>query len=129
MRPSNGSRTVQDVRPVPPPLREDPLREHYATHVGGVAVTERFVYVAYCDNCPEGSRQPRPGGKNWWERGEPHLVQAYTWDGQFVGEVNLDRRITAIAVAPSDSLLYASVEDPYPMIGEWVLPASFRAKR
>lgn len=86
------------------------------THVNGQDATTRYVYSVYC-GCTSAQR-------NKGRRGM--IVRVFDWDGKFVGDVQLDRHVTAIAVTPNDSLLYGAMQDPAPMIGKWILPASLR---
>lgn len=53
----------------------------------------------------------------------PELVHVFTWDGDFLGEIALDRGVHAIEVSPDDRKLWGAIEDPLPRIGEWQLPA------
>lgn len=49
-------------------------------------------------------------------------VQVYTWDGEHVRTLYLDRSAQAITVDASDSWLYASGPEPAPWIGRFRLP-------
>lgn len=81
-----------------------------------IDATDRYVYTLFC-GCQD--RENRM----------PSLLHVYRWNGDFVAEIALDREVTSFAVAPDDTLLYASVRDPYPAVGEWRLPERLRAAR
>jgi hypothetical protein len=75
----------------------------------GAYATERYVYALFC-GCRLGEDVP------------PSRVHVFRWNGDFVGEVTLDRPVLEIAVSPDDATLYAGIEEPYPGVGEWKLP-------
>ena len=102
------------VAPLPQPEGQDRLP---ITHDAGITASDRYVYVNYCDDCREG----------YWPLGvKPRLVHIYTLNGEFVAELMFDRQLSCIAVTADDSLLYAGVFEPHPMIAEWNLPAFLR---
>jgi hypothetical protein len=76
----------------------------------GAASTERFVYALFC-GCRLGEDAP------------PSRVQIFTWQGDLVHDLALDRAVMAIAVSPDDRTLYGAVEEPSAGVGEWMLPA------
>lgn len=81
---------------------------------GYVAITanESYVYGLFCE-CKLGDNEPPP----------PYL-HVYDWEGNFVGEWQFDVTVRIITVEPSDpSRLVAVVEDPYPQIAEFRVPA------
>ena len=49
-------------------------------------------------------------------------VQVYTWDGEYVKTLHLDRRVEAIAIDDSDTWLYAAGLEPSPWVGRFRLP-------
>jgi hypothetical protein len=81
-----------------------------------VDATNRYIYALFC-----GCRRD--------EDEMPSRLHVYRWNGDFVAEIALGQSVLAIAVAPDDSLLYASTMEPYPAVGEWVLPANLRKNR
>lgn len=78
-----------------------------------VAATRRHVYVAFCGcvHLPQAEKYPYP-----------RQIQVYSWDGQFVGQLDLDQQVSKIAVPEGDSVLYASYRTPVPWLGKWELP-------
>ncbi len=77
-----------------------------------VTASQRYVYVAFC-----GCRSRDMDVHN-----EPHIVHVYSWAGEFVTEIQLDRAIGDIEVSPDDSRLYAIIFDPFPAIAVYALP-------
>ncbi|HEX7051317.1 MAG TPA: hypothetical protein VF188_14015 [Longimicrobiales bacterium] len=75
-----------------------------------VDASDTYIYALFCGAC---SREDRL----------PNVVHVFTWDGVFVGELELDRRVKTIAVAPDDSLLFGAVEEPVPQVGIWEIPS------
>jgi hypothetical protein len=73
------------------------------------AGTTRYIYAVYC-GCLMGEVNP------------PAMVHVFTWDGAFVGELQLDRPIAQIAVSGNDSLLFGGSPGPEPKVVEWKLP-------
>lgn len=49
-------------------------------------------------------------------------MQVFTWDGEFVKSLHLDRAAEAIAVDESDTWLYASGSEPSPWLARFRLP-------
>jgi len=84
-----------------------------------VAASQRYVYVAFC-----GCRLRELLAHN-----EPHIVHVYSWAGEFVTEIQLDRAIGDIEVSPDDSRLYAIIFDPFPAIAVYALPGFPHAGR
>ena len=82
----------------------------------GLDATSKFVYALFC-GCTNEERDRRL---------KPNLLHVYRWDGEFVAELRFDRPVIDIAVSSDDSLLFAAFEDPYPWVGEWVLPSVLR---
>jgi hypothetical protein len=82
----------------------------------GVQATNRYVYAAYC-GCKEADDRDQRSRR----------VHVFRWNGDFVSEIQLDRRVTAFAVSEDDAVLYASITEPHPAVGEWRLPAGLRA--
>jgi TolB-like 6-blade propeller-like len=78
-----------------------------------VKATDRYVYALFC-GCRLGRERP------------PSRLHLFRWNGDFVREIALDRAVTAFAVSPDDAAVYGGVEEPYPAIGEWRLPAELR---
>jgi TolB-like 6-blade propeller-like len=75
-----------------------------------VRTTDRFVYALFC-GCREADDPDQRSRR----------LHVFRWNGDFVAEVQLDRRVTAFTVAGDDSVLYAFVTEPYPAVGEWRL--------
>jgi hypothetical protein len=73
--------------------------------------TERYVYALFC-GCREGAL--------------PTRVHVFRWNGEFVGELAVDRPMLAFTVSPDDSHLYGAFEEPFSGIGEWPLPELLR---
>jgi hypothetical protein len=76
-----------------------------------VTASQRYVYVAYC-----GCR-----ARDMDKHNEPHIVHVYSWAGEFVTEIQLDRAIGDIEVSPDDSRFYAIIFDPFPAIAVYAL--------
>lgn len=77
-----------------------------------IRATERYVYAAFC-GCPEMKGEEQV----------PDRLHIFRWNGDFVAEVGLDRKIFEFNVTEDDQVLYASVSEPYPFVGEWRMPA------
>jgi hypothetical protein len=77
------------------------------------AATNRYVYALFC-GCKD--RENRL----------PDQVHVFNWSGDLVAELKLDRPVLELAVAPDDSRLYAAVMEPFPVVGEWDVPARLR---
>lgn len=78
-----------------------------------VRATDRYVYALFC-------------GCRLDEQRLPDRVHVFRWNGDLVGELALDRPVMALAVSADDERLYGAIEEPYPTIGEWTLPAELR---
>ena len=77
-----------------------------------LAATRRYLYGLFS------------GGKVM-EEGTPwatNEVQVYTWDGEYVRTLYLDRTVHALTVDASDTWLYASGAEPGPWVGRFRLP-------
>jgi len=98
----------------PPPRLEKGVdwAVRYDVHTNGQSATSRYVYSMFC-GC---SMQDRARGRR------ARTVRIFDWRGRHVGDVGLDRYVSAIAVSANDSILYGAVQDPFPLIGEWELP-------
>jgi hypothetical protein len=81
----------------------------------GIQATGRYIYAAFC-GCREAEDRDQRSQR----------VHVFRWNGDFVSEIQLDRRMTAFAVSPDDAFLYGAVTEPYPAVAEWKLPATFR---
>lgn len=81
----------------------------------GIDATHEHVFALFCGAC-NASRMPR-------------RIHVFTWEGEFVTELVLDRSVESIAVSPDGVTLYGSVEDPYSTIASWRLPVSFHQTR
>lgn len=81
----------------------------------GIQATSRYVYAMFC-GCREADDPDQRSQR----------VHVFRWNGDFVSEIQLDRRVTAFAVSPDDSFLYGSITEPHPAVGEWRLPAALR---
>lgn len=102
----------------PPTLGQG--QAEFEAHANGQSATERFVYSVFCGCDPRGRRASDRG----------HVIRVYDWNGNRVADYRLDRYVSTIAVSPNDSILYGAVEDPVPLIGEWILPrAHLNARR
>ncbi|WP_419161130.1 hypothetical protein [Candidatus Palauibacter sp.] len=51
-----------------------------------------------------------------------HEVQVFTWEGEYVKTLYLDRTAQTIAVDASDAWLYASGPEPSPWVARFRLP-------
>jgi hypothetical protein len=99
-----------------PPLRtaridgqrryERPLPVTY----GRGAATARFVYLTYC-GCTT-AQQPQIY----------RYVHVYDWEGMFITSLDLGAPSWAIEVSADDDVLYAVIEDLYPLIVTFGLP-------
>ncbi|MYE34667.1 MAG: hypothetical protein F4X23_07415 [Gemmatimonadales bacterium] len=77
-----------------------------------LVATERRVYGLF-------------SGRSVAEPGTPWAttqVQLYSWDGAYLGTLQLGRAAEAITVDASDTWLYASGPDPEPWVGRFRLP-------
>jgi hypothetical protein len=83
----------------------------------GIQATRRYVYAMFC-GCREADDRDQRSQR----------VHIFRWNGDFVSEIQLDRRVTAFAVSPDDAFLYASITEPHPAVGEWRLPAVLQAR-
>jgi hypothetical protein len=107
-RPTSAKYTVSDDR-----FFWDPKGQMAYT---GIYATRRYVYAMFC-GCREADDRDQRSQR----------VHVFRWNGNFVSEIQLDRRVTAFAVSPDDAFLYASITEPHPAVGEWELPAVLRA--
>lgn len=87
--------------------------EHEMAYVRAAA-TDRYIYGLFCACAFDPEINARP---------LPRRVHVFDWNGRFIFELVLDRRVVSIAVAPEDSLLWGYMEEPVPLIGEWRLPS------
>lgn len=74
--------------------------------------TGRYVYGLF-----SGNRVMQEGTP--WATKE---VQVYTWEGEYVKTLYLDRGVQAVTVDASDTWLYASGAEPSPWVGRFRLP-------
>jgi hypothetical protein len=72
--------------------------------------TDRYLYALFC-GC-RADDEPREA-----------RVQVFRWNGDFVTELVLDHPVIELAVTPDDRVLYGALEEPFPGVGEWALPA------
>lgn len=107
-RPTSAKYTVSGTR-----FHWDPQGQMAYT---GIHSTRRYVYVMFC-GCREADDRDQRSQR----------VHVFRWNGDFVSEIQLDRRVTAFAVSPDDAFLYAAITEPHPAVGEWELPAVLRA--
>ena len=77
-----------------------------------LAATGRYLYGVFSGRLLD---EERPA---WLTR----EVQVYTWDGEYVKTLHLDRRVEAIAIDDSDTWLYAAGLEPSPWVGRFRLP-------
>lgn len=77
----------------------------------GIQATSRYVYAMFC-GCREADDPDQRSQR----------VHVFQWNGDFVSEIVLDRRVTAFAVSPDDRILYGSITEPHPAVGEWKMP-------
>ncbi len=77
-----------------------------------LAVTGRYLYGVFSGRLLD---EDPPA---WLSR----EVQVYTWDGEYVKTLHLDRRVEAIAIDDSDIWLYAAGLEPSPWVGRFRLP-------
>lgn len=80
-----------------------------------VRATDRHIYALFC-GCREADDRDQRSQR----------VHVFRWNGDFVAEIQLDRRVTAFAVSPDDAVLYAAITEPHPAVGEWHLPLALR---
>lgn len=108
--------TSEGPLPAPPPTADTPpWRMVYR----GLAATERFIYAIHIYDERSNHSNIRLG---------PSRVHVFTWSGEFVTELAVDRELTAIVVSPDDALLYGGVTEPFPLVAEWRLPEHLRAQ-
>lgn len=114
-------RPTISVRPAgeltPPALGHG--KADFEAHSPAQSATERFVYALYCGCDPRRGR----------DHEKDYVIRVYDWRGNHVVDDKLDRYVGAIAVSPDDSILYGAIEDPAPMVAEWILPATLRNRR
>ncbi len=77
-----------------------------------LAATSRYLYGVFSGSGSD--HDPT----SWLSR----EVQVYTWDGEYVKTLHLDRRVEAIAIDDSDTWLYAAGLEPSPWVGRFRLP-------
>jgi hypothetical protein len=109
-RPTEAKYQVRDKR-----FFWDPQGEMAYTDV---RATDRYIYALFC-GCKEADDSDQRSQR----------VHVFRWNGDFVTELQLDRRVTVFAVPNDDSVLYAAVSEPYPAVGEWRLPSFLAAGR
>lgn len=85
---------------------DDDNQKAYVGAHGG----EHHLFALFC-GCHNGE-EPRPD-----------RIHVFTWDGDFVGELALDRPVFAFTVSPDERMLYGATMEPFPAVGEWELPA------
>lgn len=83
-----------------------------------IRATDRYIYALFC-GCREADDPDQRSQR----------VHVFRWNGDFVSELQLDRRVTAFTVSHDDSVLYAFVTEPHPAIGEWRLPVALQPGR
>ena len=81
----------------------------------GIDATDQYVFAAFC-GCPVVTGEELP-----------QRLHVFRWNGDFVGEVALERPLAAFSVSPDGSRLYGAFLEPYPAIGEWALPSAFHS--
>ena len=81
-----------------------------------IAASNDYVYALFC-GCTH--RALRDGQF-------PTRIHVFTWNGRFVGELVLDKGITALAVSDNDESIWGAFQDPVPLIGEWQIPEWLR---
>ena len=79
-----------------------------------IDATDRFVYALF-------------NGSYKGDKQLPYRIHVFSWNGDFVMELGVDRQTYRIAVLPNDSVVYGAVQEPYPAVVEWELPASLLA--
>jgi hypothetical protein len=83
-----------------------------------VTASRDYVFALFCE-CALGS-------ENVPTR---RLVHAWTWEGDFVGEYHLRAQgVRTIAASEDGTSLFGSVEEPFPQIALWELPAELRSQ-
>jgi hypothetical protein len=75
-----------------------------------VAASNCHIYALFCGACRQEGRLPS-------------IVHQWTWDGDFVGQIILDREVQNIAVAPNDRMLLGALDYPIPAVGLWHIHA------
>lgn len=112
--------SVQGPRPTTPRYRHrdnlffyDEAAEMAYT---SLRATDRYVYALFCGTDGK-TKAPQLGNR----------VHVFRWNGDFVAELQLDQPVLEFAVSDDDRTLYASTVDPYPVVGEWRLPAELAA--
>jgi len=80
-----------------------------------VAASDRYVFALHAGP---------PGAKPL--EYQPSKVHVFTWRGQFVRELALDRPVFGLTLAPDGRTLYAPYQQPdgHYLIGSWRLPAN-----
>lgn len=102
--------------PVPPPTAETPPWRMVYRHL---AATESYIYAIHVyDERNNIARVPLGASR----------IHVFTWQGDFVAELAVDRELSCIAVSPDDALLYGAVTNPYPLVAEWQLPEHLRVR-
>jgi len=107
-----------------PPLRVavvDGLRRYerpLPMTFGRASATARRVYVPYCHRCTTADRGA-----------EYRLVQVFDWTGVFLGTLDLGTSIWAVEASDDDSVLYAAVVDPYPLVLRFLIPEALRSRK
>lgn len=74
-----------------------------------VQATSSRVYALFC-GCPMSDNAP------------PTQLQVYDWQGELIGVLKFDHKISTFAVSPDDTTIWAYFETPVPRIGEWKVP-------
>lgn len=54
----------------------------------------------------------------------PDRVHVFSWSGEFVREIVLDRPVLTLTVSRDGTRLFGFVQEPYPQIGEWWIGGS-----
>lgn len=105
--------TVVAPRPVKPIFDYDDKkfywREGSEMAYIGAAGTERYVYALFC-GCKNGSKAP------------PSRLHVFKWNGDFVGEIVLDREISTFDVTEDDTKVIGGTAGPDARLVEWILP-------
>ncbi|WP_420637351.1 BF3164 family lipoprotein [Candidatus Palauibacter sp.] len=83
-----------------------------------LAATGRYLYALFS------GRRVNDKGVPWTS----HNVQVYTWGGEYVKTLRLDRAAEAITIDASDTWLYAAGLEPRPWVGRFRLPQAVLVK-
>ncbi|HSH45060.1 MAG TPA: BF3164 family lipoprotein [Longimicrobiales bacterium] len=75
----------------------------------GVAATERYVYALFTGDI-HGAREQNNS-----------RLHVFTWEGDFVKEIDLGFPTSDVAVSSDDGLVYAGISIPHPIVAEWSL--------